>query len=217
MICAFRLRPAPQRSAPAPVSASLITIALMRTSILLCLLALAASAAPVILSGASGVVNAASNSPLGPAGSGIAQGSFFVIYGSGLGPSSIAIASAPFPTSIGGASVTITPSGGSPVTAYLYYAVDTQVSGILPSNTPVGPATVTVTFNGATSAPAKINVVKSSFGIFTLNQGGSGPGSILNRNPDGLNSLSSSVAPGQFLELYGTGLGPISGPDNAAP
>ena len=143
-----------------------------------------------------------------------------MIFGTGLGPANIAIASAPFPLTIGCTTVTITPSSGSPVTAFLYYAVDGQVSGILPSNTPTGTANVTVTFNNATSAPAKITVVKSDFGIFTLNQAGSGPGAILNRNVDGtspLNSLTSSAAPGQILELYGTGLGPISGTDNVAP
>ncbi len=192
----------------------------MKKLILSCVLAAAASAAPVIRSGTSGIVNAASYIPLGTQGKGIAQGSFFVIFGSGLGPANIAIMSPPFPTSAGGATVTITPSSGSPVTAFLYYAVDGQVSGILPSNTPTGTANVTVTFNGATSAPAKIAVVKSDFGIFTMNQAGSGPAAVLNRNLDGtspLNSLTSSAAPGQILELYGTGLGPVSVADNIAP
>jgi hypothetical protein len=46
--------------------------------------------APVIRTG--GVLNAASNIPLAMQGSGIAQGSYFVIFGSGLGPSNIAVA-----------------------------------------------------------------------------------------------------------------------------
>lgn len=192
----------------------------MKRIILFFVLAAAASAAPVIRSGTSGIVNAASYIPLGAQGKGIAQGSFFVIFGSGLGPSTIAIAEQPYPTTTGGTTVTITPAGGSPVSAFLYYAVDGQVSGILPSTTPTGTANVTVTYNGSTSAPVKITVVKSDFGIFTLNQAGSGPAAILNRNLDGtspINSLTASAAPGQILELYGTGLGPITGDDSVAP
>src|SRR5215471_17767252 len=105
----------------------------MQRVILLISLAAGASAAPSVTS----VVNAASYIPLGNAGSGIAQGAFFVAFGSGLGPAAFAIASMPYPTSLGGTSVTVTPAAGSPVTAYLYYAVDGQVAGILPSTTPV--------------------------------------------------------------------------------
>src|SRR5439155_25513431 len=157
------------------LNVSVITIrnAMMRKVLPLCILtAAAASAAPSIRSG--GVVNAASYVPLGTAGSGIAQGAFFVIFGSGLGPAAISVAGMPYPTSIGGTTVTITPASGSPVMAYLYYSSDGQVAGILPSNTPAGSATVTVAYNESTSAPAKIAVVKSSFGIFTLNQQGTG-------------------------------------------
>jgi uncharacterized protein (TIGR03437 family) len=186
------------------------------TLILSVLTAAAAFADPKV----SGVVNAASNIPLGTAGSGIAQGAFFVIFGTGLGPSPISIAGMPYPAAIGGTngtSVTITPATGTPVTAWLYYSLETQVAGILPSNTPVGSASVTVTYNGSTSAPAKITVVKSNFGIFTLNQQGSGPAAVLNRNPDGLNSLTNPIADGGVLEVYGTGLGPVAVPDNTPP
>jgi uncharacterized protein (TIGR03437 family) len=179
----------------------------------------AASAEPKIRTSA-GVMNAASYIPLGTAGQGIAQGSFFVIFGTGLGPASIAIAAQPYPNNVGNTSVTVTPVGGSPVQAYLYYALDTQVSGILPSNTPVGDANVTVTYNGVTSAPSRIKVVKSAFGMFTMNQQGSGPAAILNRPPDGtfpLNTLTKPAAGGTIVEVYGTGLGPIAVADNAAP
>ncbi len=186
----------------------------MSKILVLCVLtAAAAFAAPQVGS----VRNAASNIPLGTAGSGIAQGAFFVIFGSGLGPSPISISGMPYPTAISTTVVTVTPAAGSPVTAYLYYSSDAQVAGILPSNTPVGSANVTVTYNGATSAPVKIAVVKSNFGIFTLNLKGTGPAAILNRNPDGVNSLTHPIAAGGVLEVYGTGLGPIAVPDNAPP
>ena len=147
-----------------------------------------------------------------------------MVKGSGLGPASIVLAAPPFTTSVGGAngtSITVTPSGGSPVQAFMYYALDVQVAGILPSNTPVGPATVTVTYNGVASPPAKMTVVKSAFGMYTLNQGGSGPALLQNVSSDGksapLNALTNAAAPGQFLVLYGTGLGPVSTSDSDAP
>jgi uncharacterized protein (TIGR03437 family) len=175
--------------------------------------AAASAAAPVV----TGVVNAASYIPLGNTGSGIAQGAFFIVFGSGLGPASLSVASMPYPTTISGTTVTVTPAGGSAVTAYLYYSADGQVAGILPSTTPTGPANVTVTYGGSTSAPVKITVAKSYFGIFTEDQAGTGPAAILNRNPDGLNSLTNSAAAGGVLEVYGTGLGPITVADNGPP
>jgi uncharacterized protein (TIGR03437 family) len=191
----------------------------MKKQLILSLLAvIAASAAPVIRTG--GVVNAASYIPLGTQGSGIAQGSYFVIFGSGLGPASISVSPLPFLNNLAGTTVTFTPATGSPVQAFLYYAVDGQVSGILPSSAPLGAANVTVSFGGATSAPAKVTIVKSNFGIFTMNQAGSGPAAILNLNSASeapLNSLTSAAIPGQIMELFGTGLGPITGPDNDAP
>src|SRR5262249_14761565 len=78
----------------------------------------------------------------------------------------------------------------------------------------------TVTFNGNTSAPVRIRVVKSNFGIFTLNQKGSGPAAMFNVASNGvpsLNRLTSTAAPGQTVSIFGTGLGPIAGSDNAAP
>src|SRR4051794_35488597 len=139
-------------------------------------------------------------------GSGIAQGSYFVIFGSGLGPANIAIApSLNFTTSLGGTTVTVSPSAGPAVQCFLYYALDGQVSAILPSTTRTGPARLTVTYNGATSESADITVVPSNFGIFTLNQAGSGPGAILNIGGAnaGINSLSNPASNAQVMTLFG--------------
>src|SRR5579859_4403550 len=106
----------------------------MQKSFVMLLVAACASAAPVIRTSSSAVVNAASYIPIGAAGTGLAQGCYFVIFGSGLGPANIAVATLPFPQNLAGTTVTVTPAKGSPVQAYLYYALDGQVSGILPSN-----------------------------------------------------------------------------------
>src|SRR5579884_877904 len=153
----------------------------------------------------------------------IAQGSIFVIFGTGLGPSSIAYAtSLPLPTSVSGTSVSVS-SGGQTVSAYVVYSLATQVAAILPSNTPLGPATVTVTYNGqssASSSGAKVTIAKQAPGMFTLNQQGTGPAAAqvaLSATNTPANDLTTPGTPGSVMILYGTGFGPISGPDNAPP
>ena len=58
---------------------------------------------------------------------------------------------------------------GTAVTPFLFFTFSGQLAGVLPSNTPVGQGTLTVTFNGETSEPVTIEVVKSAFGMFTRN------------------------------------------------
>ena len=168
-----------------------------------------------------GVLNAASNIPTGLPNSGIAQGAMFVVYGSNLGPAQLRLAgSLPLLTSLGGASVSVT-SGALTRPAFLVYASATQVAAVLPSTMPVGDATVTVSYGGQASLPARIQIVRSAFGIFTRNQGGTGPGITQNWvSPTTIpttNSLIDAAAPGQVEILWGTGLGPISGDDSSAP
>ena len=201
----------------------------MRLPLLLLILAvmstLSAPAQPSITS----MVNAASyaSAPLdangNPIGNNtIAEGAFFVIFGSGLGPSSLVTASLPLPTRLpdaNGTSVSIS-SGGQNVSAFLFYTSASQVAGILPSNVPVGDASVTLTYNGQTSAPVKVTVAKSGFGVFTLNQGGSGQAiaEVFTSSTDfTFNGLTKPAHPGDTIVIVGTGLGPISGPDNVAP
>src|ERR1700736_4857326 len=98
-----------------------------QSSICLFVLAVSAAAQPSI----GGIVNAASYASLpldansNPIGSNsMAQGSYFVIFGSGMGPASLVVApNLPFPTSLpdaNGTSVAIS-SGGQTVSAYMYY------------------------------------------------------------------------------------------------
>ena len=65
-----------------------------------------------------------------------------------------------------------------------------------------------------------VQVVSSSFGIFTANSAGDGPG-ILQNFVDAstlpINSLQTSAKAGTTIILWGTGLGPVSFPDNVLP
>lgn len=124
-----------------------------------------------------GVRNGASYALPGLPSSSIAQGSIFVIFGQRLGPEQkVDVDRFPLPTANGlaGTSIQVTVAGTS-VDAIMLYTLSTQVSAVLPSNTPIGTGTVTVTYNGQRSAPAPITVTRSSVGLFVFNMAGSGP------------------------------------------
>jgi uncharacterized protein (TIGR03437 family) len=176
----------------------------------------AASTNPAISSG--GVVNAATNTTATASGGGIAEGSVIAIYGTGLGPASpLTAAGLPLLATLGNSTVTITPSTGPAVQAYPVYVSTTQINAIVPSNTPAGAANVTVTYGSATSAPVPITIVRSSFGIFTEHYG-SGPAAAIDlTTPNPLLSASNAAHPGDFVTIFGTGLGPVNVPDNQAP
>jgi uncharacterized protein (TIGR03437 family) len=177
----------------------------------------AAQAQPVI----SEVANAAAYLLPPLPGSSIAQGSFFMILGTGA-PGSVVSSwgSLPLPTTLNGTSVSVT-VGGVTTAAFMYYvgpswaSSGTQIDAVLPSSTPTGVGTVTVTYNGAPSQPFPITVVASSPGAFSLNGSGNGPGAFYNVAADGSltqNTLFNSAMPMQTVTLFGTGLGPASNP-----
>ena len=165
---------------------------------------------------ANGVLNAASNAYVGLPNSSIAQGSIFTIYGTNLGPSSSPTPSFPLQPILGGVSIQVT-SGGTTTNAIPIFVGPKQVNAVLPSNTPTGAATFTVTYNGQTSAPATFQVAASSFGIFTFDSRVPGLGIITDANGKPFLSLNSAAHPGDALVIWGTGLGPSPGDDGSAP
>ena len=183
------------------------TIDLMKLLHILCMLSFAvglAIAQPTI----AVVENAASNIPPGLPNGAIAQGALFVVKGSGLGPATFVVASAfPLQTSIAGASVKVAVAGKS-VDAIMYYAGATQVAAILPSSTPAGTGTLTVTYNNQPSASAPITVVQNNIGIFTVSQSGSGD--AIATLGAGFVSPTNAANPGETVALWGTGLGPVT-------
>ena len=176
------------------------------------------SAQPVVSPG--GVLNTASFTPDGLPNSGIAQGSFFAVFGQNLGPGNLVPnAELPLPTELAGTSMEVTVNGTA-VTPFLFFTFSGQLAGVLPSNTPVGQGTLTVTFNGETSEPVTIEVVKSAFGMFTRNQAGFGPAIVQNfvsATEAPTNALTEAAAPGQAEILWGSGLGPITESDAGLP
>ena len=158
-----------------------------------------------------GIANAASYSLSPLPNSSIAQGSFFAIFGTGMGPSTAAIWKPyPVPTTLGGSTVNVT-VGSTTVPAFLYFTSAGQINAVMPSVTPTGTGTIAVTYNGQTSATVPITVVPSSFGTFSVNEAGSGPGIITDANYV-VNSITHTAKPGQAMIIWGTGLGPAPDP-----
>jgi uncharacterized protein (TIGR03437 family) len=159
-----------------------------------------------------GVLNAASYSYQGLPNSAIAEGSIFVVFGVNMG-GSLKSATFPLPANLddgtGKTTSLAVTVNGTTVNALMIYASAVQLAAVLPSNTPVGTGTITVTYNGQTSAPQPITVVKSSVGTFTINQGGSGPGVVTDANYKVI-TQTNSAKPGQTLILWATGAGPVT-------
>lgn len=160
---------------------------------------------PVIFPG--GVVNAASYATGGLTGKAVALGSIVSIFGRNLAAAAQSASGVALPTTLGGTSVTV---NGIP--APIFYVSPGQVNIQLPSRYPVPffGLEFVVTTRGGASDPVSLPEVQNVFGIFTLDGSGCGPGAVLNVASDGsvsLNSLANSASPGDFIEVYGTGLG----------
>ena len=186
---------------------------------LLCLTALAfgyaaaLAAAPAI----TGVYNAASWVPPKLPNSGIAQGAIFTVTGTGLGPSTLQqVQSYPLPTTQGLAGTTIQVTVGAVTgTCIMVYTVATQVAAILPSATPLGTGTLTLSYQGAKSSIA-ITVLAANFGTSTLNEGGTGPGVLTDAFYNPITMINPAY-PGEALILWGTGLGAVTGDETEPP
>ena len=197
----------------------LFTLAVATSALLL---QLHAQTKPLIKS--NGVVNAASYAasyaapglPTSP----IAQGSIFIVFGTGMGPATLVQSSGfPVPITLAGTSLSVT-VGTTIVKPYLLYVSDGQIAAVMPSATPTGTASLVVTYNGQASATAMFQVAVNEFGIFTRNSAESGPAIITNASVkvNGIDTLVTSTTamkPGDYGIIWGTGLGPVAG-DEAA-
>ena len=147
---------------------------------------------------------------------GIAQGSIFFIKGSNLAPGTTTLQNPQLKTSLNGVTIQVSINGVN-TSPLIYYLSPRQIDAVLPSNTPVGTGTITVTNNGS-SASAPVQVVQSAFGLLTLNGAGTGLIGAYDANNNNIFLSSTAAAnPGDVIVLWGSGLGPISGDDSVAP
>ena len=140
---------------------------------------------------------------------GIAPGSIFVIIGSGLSSSAPPVlqsSAAPgLPKALNQTSVSVTVNGVTTSPA-LYYTSANQLAAVLPSTTPAGTGTLTVTYNSQTSTAVPIQVAPSAIGLDTLYGTGNGAGVATDNNGNVFN-LTNSATPGQTVILWGSGIG----------
>jgi len=140
---------------------------------------------------------------------GIAPGTIFIVTGTDLanaGPAVLQSSAAPgIPTTLNGASISVT-VGGVTTHPGMYYAIPTQIAAVLPSSTPVGTGTLTVTYNGVPSSAEPIVVVPTALGLDTLYGSGTGL-AVATDGAGSVFSYSSSATPGETIVLWGSGLG----------
>jgi uncharacterized protein (TIGR03437 family) len=148
--------------------------------------------APAIAQG--GIGNRASLIPVQQPMGGAAPGSLISIRGFRLGPA------AP-----GAVRVRIRRGEARVETAALSVN-ENEIEAIVPDDAPLGSGTLQVVRNGHASLEWPIEIVASSFGAFSRNGHGWGPGEI--SNADGApNSGAQPAKPGEEASIAGTGLG----------
>jgi len=167
-----------------------------------------------------GTVNAASLAPFGLPNAPIARGSIFTTFGENLGPATGQQVSAfPLSTTFGGVSISVTQSGVV-TQAFPIYVSAGQINAVMPSSVTAGLATLRLFYQGVKSNAITIQIANSAPGVFAISSGGYGPGIVQNfvsATNEPINSLVTPTSPGQTVVIWGTGLGPVTFPDNVAP
>lgn len=163
---------------------------------------------PVIFSG--GVVNAASYAQ------DMTKNSIGTIFGANLAASTQTAAAIPLPTTLAGTSVI----GCNAL--HLFYVSPGQINFQWPKDScPSPPAGIVVSTAAGTSDPYVFpSSPGNAPGLFTRDASGCGQGAALNVHADGsvsVNSPQNGVSPGEFISVYGTGLGGYSGTPDGTP
>ena len=138
---------------------------------------------------------------------GIAPSSIFVVTGTGLadpGAPVLQSSAAPgLPLTLNGASISVTVNSVTTQPA-IYYTSPTQIAAVLPSSTPVGTGTLTVTYKGVASNAATIVVVPSALGINTYY---TNSGVATDAVTGAVLTYTNSGTPGENIVIWTTGLG----------
>ena len=154
--------------------------------------------------GLGALVNAASNQ-----NNQAAPGEIVVIYGYGIGPSTLTLnqpgSNGYYGTLVAGTSVQI--NGNN---APMIYASANQVAAIVPFEViPNTVVPVTLTYQGQQTPASNLQIVPASPAVFTANGTGSGQAAAINQNGTP-NSSSNPATLGSYVSLYITGAGQTS-------
>jgi uncharacterized protein (TIGR03437 family) len=150
-----------------------------------------------------GIVNAANNIPFTAA---VSPGEVISLFGTNLASSTVTAPGLPFPTTLGGATVTI-----NGTQAPIYYASPTLISAVVPYSAPSDGSLLSIVVNNGGTASNTANVYSGATqpGIFTVPAGGLGNGAILDTNFK-LITPQNPAAVGQTVQIFLTGLGAVS-------
>jgi uncharacterized protein (TIGR03437 family) len=144
----------------------------------------------------------------GDAATPVAPGEIVVVFGAGLGPDTLVVATPSngyFPTTVGGTQVIINGKA-----APLIYSSATAVAAIVPYSVyGLTSAQVSVLYQGKSSAITTLPVAPSAPGVFTANATGSGQAAVLNQDGT-LNGPANPAPLGSVITLYATGEGQTS-------
>ena len=132
-------------------------------------------------------------------------GSIISIFGVNLAATAAAAQSLPLPIQLAGTTVEI---GG--IAAPLFYVSSSQINAQVPVELSGTSASLTVRNGASSSAPVTIFLRSAGPGIFTRASTGSGPGAITHASSQLPVSAELPASPGDFVQLFATGLGRVS-------
>jgi uncharacterized protein (TIGR03437 family) len=137
----------------------------------------------------------------------------YPIFGPTIATSTAAASSPNWPTTLGGATVTVKDSAGTTRTAQISYASPEQLNFVVPSGTANGVATVTVTAESS-STTGSLNVVSTYPNLFSVNSSGLAAAYVQYQNGQ-VSNVTQAVSAGSaanpaYLVLVGSGLGNTS-------
>jgi uncharacterized protein (TIGR03437 family) len=148
------------------------------------------------------VTNAASNL----SAVSISPGEIIVLYGSGLGPAQLAVASPGsdglYNSQLAGTGVTV---NGIP--APMVYTLAMQTSAVVPYGITGATAQVAITYQGQTTAAFLVPIASSTLGIFSSDSTGTGQAAAINQDGITINSAANPANVGDVISLYATGEG----------
>jgi len=134
----------------------------------------------------------------------VTPGEFVTLFGSGLGPANVAVAPLPYPTTLGGVSVTF-----DNIPAPVQLASSGQINCIVPYELNAPYAVVKVTYNNTPSNSVTLYTDTSAPGIFTSGQSGIGEAAALHPNGAVVNA-SNPAQVGEVIAAFVTGLGNVA-------
>jgi uncharacterized protein (TIGR03437 family) len=132
------------------------------------------------------------------------------IFGENLALSSSAAGETPLPRTLGGTTVRV-----NGISAPLLYVSPTQINLQAPTGIADPTVSIVVVNDRGSSDAVTVTQAYDGAGIFTLNSTGCGPAAVHNINGDGsvtVNGPQESAAPGSFISIFATGLGPVHFP-----